>query len=203
MPNISESGRLRAWLIHQKLIENLEQPTAFVNVGPDPDSIGKLYFKRREVYDRIIDKMKEMAPDGVSGQSQFLEILEGAIKTINDELKNELSGDEMSDIVLTINDVERELMFTPYQKLNLNENQIEMGKQYRWKEMLMSQVKSRMKDRGNENMSREEIKSMLEDIIKTFEAEIEETLNMIQRSLTAIVNVIPADKFFASLSYDL
>lgn len=203
MHNISESNRLRAWLIHQKLMENLEQAPAHTNVGPDPMPIGKLYFKRTEVYDRIIDKMKEMAPDGVNDQQQFLEILEGAIKTINDELKNEMSQDQMSDIVLTINDIERELIFTPYQKLNLNENQVEMGKKYRWKEMLMSQVKSRLKERGDENMSQEDIKDVLKQVIEDFKEEIEQTLNMIQQSLTAIVNVVPADKFFASIAYDL
>jgi hypothetical protein len=203
MPHISESNRLRAWLLHQKLMENLQQASTYANVGPDPMPIGKLYFKRTEVYDRIIAKMKEMAPDGVNDQQQFLEILEGAIKTINDELKNELSQDEMANIVLTINDVERELLATPYQKLNLNENQIEMGKKYQWKEMLMSQVKSRLKERGDDNMSQEEIKDVLEQVIEDFKEEIDQTLHMIQKSLTAIVNVIPADKFFASIAYDL
>lgn len=197
MPHISESNRLRAWLLHQKLMENLQQASTYANVGPDPIPIGKLYFKRTEVYDRIVNKMKEMAPDGVSGQQQFIEILEGAIKTINDELSNELSQDEMSNIVLTINDVERELLAPPDQKLN--ENQIEMGKKYQWKEMLMSQVKSRLKERGDENMSQEDIKDTLDQVIEDYKEEIEETLNMIRQSLTAIINVLPPEMFFASL----
>ena len=43
----------------------------------------------------IVAKMREMAPDGVSSQHQFVEILEQAINTINDELKREMSPDEM------------------------------------------------------------------------------------------------------------
>ena len=130
MAILSEAERLRGALLLARLQEQMEQevPITIPNVGPDPEPMGKLYFKRSEIFERIVDKMREMAPDGVSSQHQFVEILEQAINTINDELKGEMSPDEMADIVLTINDVERELMFTPYQ--SLNESKVGMGKNY-------------------------------------------------------------------------
>jgi hypothetical protein len=196
-------------------LEQLQQPSQIVNVGPDPNPIGKLYFKRSEILNRIINKMKDMAPDGIGSQHQFVEIMEQAINTINDELKRELSTDEMSDVVLTISDVERQLMFTPYEQFNLNENKVGMGEKYKWKEALMSLAKERIKETGSPEMSKEELTNLFSEVrikleqemrIKLekemrikLEEEIDQTLNMIFQSLTQIVNILPADKFFASL----
>lgn len=191
MANLTETERLRGWLLYSRLLEQMEQnvPITIPNAGPDPNAIGKLYFKRSEIFDRIVAKMREMAPDGVSSQHQFVEILEQAINTINDELKREFSPDQMADIVLSINDVERELMFTPYQSLNLNENKIEMGKNYAWKEDLTNLVKDRIRKHGNPGMSRDEVVEVLGRI----KDEIDETLGMIYKTL----RMVPAAAFFA------
>jgi hypothetical protein len=164
-------------------------PITIPNAGPDSQPIGKLYFKRSEIFERIVAKMREMAPDGVSSQHQFVEILEQAINTINDELKREMSPDEMADIVLTINDVERELMFTPYQSLNLNESRIGMGKDYSWKEDLMKIIQDRMRAHGEPGMSKDEVVEVLGRI----KDEIDETLGMIYSTL----RMVPAAAFFA------
>ncbi len=200
MAYISESNRLKGWLLYNRLLEQLNQPSTIPipNVGPDPEPIGKLYFKRNEIFDRIINKMKEMAPDGIGSQHQFVEIMEQAINTINDELKRELSADEMSDVVLTIADIERELMFTPHEQFNLNEN-VGMGEKYKWKEALMSLAKEKAKTMGSPDMSQEDIKDLLKQVRSELEDEVNKTLDMIFHSLTMIVNILPADKFFASL----
>ena len=181
MANLSESERLRGWLLYNRLLEQMEQnvPISIPNVGPDPVPMGKLYFKRSEVFERIVSKMRDMAPDGVSSQHQFVEILEQAINTINDELKRQYSPDEMADIVLSINDVERELMFTPYQSLNLNESRIGMGHDYSWKEDLMKIIQDRIKKHGRPGMNREDMIEVLSSVNK----EIDEALGMIYNAL--------------------
>ena len=181
MANLSESERLRGWLLYNRLLEQMQQevPIAIPNVGPDPEPMGKLYFKRSEILERIVAKMRDMAPDGVSSQHQFVEILEQAINTINDELKREMSPDEMADVVLTLNDVERELMFTPYQSLNLNESKISMGKDYSWKEDLMKIIQDRIKKHGRPGMNREDMIEVLSSVNK----EIDEALGMIYNAL--------------------
>jgi len=191
MANLSESERLRGWLLYNRLLEQMEQQVtiAIPNVGPDPIPMGKLYFKRSEIFERIVAKMRDMAPDGVSSQHQFVEILEQAINTINEELKREMSPDEMADIVLTINDVERELMFTPYQSLNLNESKIGMGKDYSWKEDLMKLIQDRVKEHGNPGMNRED----MVEVLSRVKEEIDETLGMIYNTL----RMVPAAAFFA------
>jgi len=191
MANLTEAERLRGWLLYSRLLEQMEQnvPIAIPNAGPDPNPIGKLYFKRSEIFERIVAKMREMAPDGVSSQHQFVEILEQAINTINDELKREMSPDEMADIVLTIGDVERELMFTPYQSLNLNESRVGMGKDYSWKEDLMKIIQDRMRVHGEPGMSKDEVVEVLGRI----KDEIDETLGMIYNTL----RMVPAAAFFA------
>ena len=191
MANLSESERLRGWLLYNRLLEQMEQnvPISIPNVGPDPVPMGKLYFKRSEVFERIVSKMRDMAPDGVSSQHQFVEILEQAINTINDELKREMSPDEMADVVLTLNDVERELMFTPYQSLNLNESKISMGKDYSWKEDLMKIIQDRVREHGNPGMNRED---MIE-VLSRVKEEIDETIGMIYNTL----RMVPAAAFFA------
>lgn len=190
MAILSEAERLRGALLLARLQEQMEQevPITIPNVGPDPEPMGKLYFKRSEIFERIVAKMREMAPDGVSSQHQFVEILEQAINTINDELKGEMSPDEMADIVLTINDVERELMFTPYQSLNLNESKVGMGKDYSWKEDLMKIIQDRIRAHGNPDMNREDIIEVLSRI----QEEIDETLGMIYNTL----RMVPAAAFF-------
>jgi len=191
MANLTETERLRGWLLYSRLLEQMEQnvPISIPNAGPDPNAIGKLYFKRSEIFDRIVAKMREMAPDGVSSQHQFVEILEQAINTINDELRREFSPDEMADIVLSLNDVERELMFTPYQSLNLNESRIGMGKDYSWKEDLMKIIQDRMRAHGEPGMSPDEVVEVLGRI----KDEINETLGMIYKAL----RMVPAAAFFA------
>jgi hypothetical protein len=191
MAILSEAERLRGWLLYNRLLEQMQQevPITIPNAGPNPNPIGKLYFKRSEIFERIVAKMREMAPDGVSSQHQFVEILEQAINTVNDELKREMSPDEMADIVLTINDVERELMFTPYQSLNLNESLVGMGKDYSWKEDLMKIVQDRIREHGNPGMTRDEVIQ----ILGTVKDEIDETLGMIYNTL----RMVPAAAFFA------
>ncbi len=191
MANLTEAERLRGWLLYSRLLEQMQQDVAISipNAGPDPNPIGKLYFKRSEIFERIVAKMREMAPDGVSSQHQFVEILEQAINTINDELRREYSPDQMADIVLSINDVERELMFTPYQSLNLNESRVSMGKDYSWKEDLMKIIQDRMRVHGEPGMSKDEIIEVL-GLIKD---EIDETLGMIYNTL----RMVPAAAFFA------
>lgn len=194
MANLTEAERLRGWLLYSRLLEQMEQnvPISIPNAGPDPNAIGKLYFKRSEIFERIIAKMREMAPDGVSSQHQFVEILEQAINTINDELTREYSPDEMADIVLTINAIQNKLMFTRYDSLNLNESRIGMGKEYSWKENLMKIAQDKAKVKGDLNflkssdfinsLSEEERKAVLE---KTAE-EIQKTLDMIYNTLRMI-----------------
>ena len=191
MAILSESERLRGWLLYNRLLEQMQQdvPIAIPNVGPDPEPMGKLYFKRSEVFERIVAKMREMAPDGVSSQHQFVEILEQAINTINDELKREMSPDEMADVVLTLNDVERELMFTPYQALNLNESRIGMGQDYSWKEDLMQIIQDRVKKHGDPGMNKED----MVEVLSRVKEEIDETLGMIYNTL----RMVPAAAFFA------
>ena len=181
MAILSEADRLRGWLLYNRLLEQMQQevPIAIPNVGPDPEPMGKLYFKRSEIFERIVAKMREMAPDGVSSQHQFVEILEQAINTINDEVKREMSPDEMADVVLTLNDVERELMFTPYQSLNLNESLIGMGHEYSWKEDLMKIIQDRIKKHGRPGMNREDMIEVLSSVNK----EIDEALGMIYNAL--------------------
>lgn len=189
MANLSEADRLRGWLLYTRLLEQIQQdvPIAIPNVGPDPEPMGKLYFKRSEIYERIVAKMREMAPDGVSSQHQFVEILEQAINTINDELKREMSPDEMADIVLTMNDVERELMFTPYH--SLNEVRVGMGRDYSWKEDLMKIIQDRVREHGNPGMNRED----MVEVLSRVKEEIDETLGMIYNTL----RMVPAAAFFA------
>ena len=191
MAILSESERLRGWLLYNRLLEQMQQdvPIAIPNVGPDPEPMGKLYFKRSEVFQRIVAKMREMAPDGVSSQHQFVEILEQAINTINDELKREMSPDEMADVVLTLNDVERELMFTPFQSLNLNESRIGMGQDYSWKEDLMQIIQDRVKKHGDPGMNKED----MVEVLSRVKEEIDETLGMIYNTL----RMVPAAAFFA------
>lgn len=188
MAILSEADRLRGALLLNRLMEQMEQnvPISIPNAGPDPEPMGKLYFKRSEIYERIVAKMREMAPDGVSSQHQFVEILEQAINTINDELKREMSPDEMADIVLTLNDVERELMFTPYQ--TLNEVRVGMGRDYSWKEDLMKIIQDRVKAHGTPDMNRED---MIE-VLSRIQEEIDETLGMIYNTL----RMVPAAAFF-------
>ena len=191
MANLSESERLRGWLLYNRLLEQMQQEVAIAipNVGPDPVPMEKLYFKRSEVFERIVSKMRDMAPDGVSSQHQFVEILEQAINTINDELKREMSPDEMADIVLTIGDVERELMFTPYQVINLNESLIDIGEDYSWKEDLRKIIQARVKKHANPGMNHED---MIE-VLSIVNREIDETLGMIYNTL----RMVPAAAFFA------
>ena len=191
MAILSEADRLRGWLLYNRLLEQMQQevPIAIPNVGPDPEPMGKLYFKRSEVFQRIVAKMREMAPDGVSSQHQFVEILEQAINTINDELKREMSPDEMADVVLTLNDVERELMFTPYQSLNLNESRIGMGQDYSWKEDLMQIIQDRVRKHGDPGMNKED----MVEVLSRVKEEIDETLGMIYNTL----RMVPAAAFFA------
>lgn len=199
MAILSESERLRGWLLYNRLLEQMQQdvPIAIPNVGPDPEPMGKLYFKRSEVFERIVAKMREMAPDGVSSQHQFVEILEQAINTINDELKREMSPDEMADVVLTLNDVERELMFTPYQSLNLNESRIGMGKNYAWKEALKDMVQNYVIENASSDMSEEEIQVLIKIGIAKAKKDIldhlDDTLDMIYNTL----RMVPAAAFFA------
>jgi hypothetical protein len=100
-----------------------------------------------------------------------------------------MTPDEMADIVLTINDVERELMFTPYQSLNLNESHVSMGKDYSWKEDLMKIIQDRMRAHGSPGMSKDEVV----EVLGTIKDEIDETLGMIYNTL----RMVPAAAFFA------
>jgi hypothetical protein len=197
MAKLSEADRLRGWLLYNRLLEQMQQdvPIAIPNVGPNPEPMGKLYFKRSEIFERIVAKMKEMAPDGVSSQHQFVEILEQAINTINNELKREMSREEMADIVLTINDVERELMFTPYQALN--ESRIGMGKNYVWKEALRGMVEKYVIENASPDMNKEKIQDLINIGIAKAKEEIlsklDETFDMIYNTL----RMVPAEAFFA------
>lgn len=186
---LTESDRLRSWILLNRLHEQMQQNVsiAIPNIGPDPEPIGKLYFKRSEIYDRIVNKMHEMAPDGVSSQHQFVEILEQAINTVNDELKRTLSPDDMSNLVLTINDVERELMFTPYQ--TLQENKGEMGKQYAWKEGLMQLVQDYVRKQAKPDMNMDQI---LDSVKQSVKNEIDSTLDMIYN----ILRMVPVAAFY-------
>lgn len=186
MNTFNEGFRLKTWLLLNRLHEQMEQsvPLTIPNGGPDPVPVEKLYFKRSEIYDRIVQKMHEMAPDGVGSQQQYLQILEQAIDTVNDELKRTMTPDEMSNIVLTLNDIERELM-TPDQNLS---EAISIGKAYSWKEDLMKLVQSRIKASGKSNMTENDYKDLLTQI----EDEVDKTLGMIYQTL----KMVPASAFF-------
>lgn len=198
MAILSEAERLRGWLLYNRLLEQMQEDIAISipNVGPDPEPIGKLYFKRSEIFKRIVQKMHEMAPDGVNSQHQFVEILEQAINTINDELKGEMSPDEMAEIVLTLNYVQNQLMLTPYESLNLNEMKIGMGKKYAWKEALKGMIEDYIVKNGSRDMNKDELEIIIKNAAietkKKIVEEIDETLGMIYNTL----RMVPAAAFF-------
>jgi len=203
---LTEAERFKGWMLLRMLKEQMEQniPMQFSDGAPDPEPMSKLYFKRQEIYDNVLGKIRDMAPHGVSSTQQFHDIIEQCITAANKELALEATPEQMSDIVLSINDIEREFRATPYTAIGLhqsdmlNEELIGMGKGYRRKEDLMTLVKSRLLDheggRLNASTSPEEYRAALFQIVNELKEETIKTLDMIERTL----KMIPPAIFFGA-----
>jgi len=201
---LTEADRFKGWMRLQMLKEQMGQnvPMQFSNGAPDPEPVGKMYFKRQEIYDNVLKRIQDMAPHGVSSTQQFHDIIEQCIAAENKELALEATPEQMSDIVLSINDIEREFRATPYTAIGLhqsdmlNEEPIGMGKNYKRKEDLMTLVKSRLVD--NEGLdaaiSPETYKTALSQIVNDLKEETVKTLDMIESTL----KMIPPAVFFGA-----
>ena len=208
---ISESERFKGWMRLQVLNEQMEQtiaiqagngaPEANVTIqmgngAPDPEPMGKLYFKRQEIYDNVLQRIMDMAPHGVSSEQQFHDIVEQAISKVHKELMKQLTPEQQSDAVLSINDIEREFRATPYISIGLhqtgmlNEDRVGMGADYAPKEELMRLFKANIIAKGSPKMPSEPYHRLLNDI----KLEMIKTLDMIERTL----KMIPPAVFFAS-----
>lgn len=210
---ITESERFKGWMRLQVLNEQMEQTVAIqpgngapdpeenetIQMGdwaPDPEPMGKLYFKRQEIYDNVLQKIMDMAPHGVSSEQQFHDIVEQAISKVHKELMGQLTPEQASDVVLSINDIEREFRATPYTSIGLhqtgmlNEDRVGMGADYAPKEELMRLFKANIISKGWPEMSSEPYHRLLSDI----KLEMINTLDMIELTL----KMIPPAVFFAS-----
>lgn len=205
MTNIlTEAERFKGWMRLQVLREQMEQniPMQFSSGAPDPEPMGKMYFKRQEIYDNVLKRIQDMAPHGVSSTQQFHDIIEQCIAAENKELALEATPEQMSDIVLSINDIEREFRATPYTAIGLhqsdmlNEEPIGMGKNYRYKETLMNAVKSRLMDDESldATISPMEYRAALSQIVNELKDETIKTLDMIESTL----KMIPPAVFFGA-----
>lgn len=220
MTNIlTEAERFKGWMRLQVLREQMEQnvPVQFSDGAPDPEPMGKMYFKRNEIYANVLKRIQDMAPHGVSSTQQFHDIIEQCIAAENKDLALEATLEQMSDIVLSINDIEREFRATPYTAIGLhqsdmlNEEPIGMGKNYEPREQLMSLFKAnviRLSPKGLSSLSKGEhnlgsrhtnsLKGRTRDRYQTTLVNVKEemikTLDMIERTL----KMIPPEVFFAS-----
>ncbi len=213
---ITESERFKGWMRLQVLKEQMEETVAIqpgngapdpeenetIQMGdgaPDPEPMGKLYFKRQEIYDNVLQKIMDMAPHGVSSEQQFHDIVEQAISKVRDELMEQLTPEQKSDAVLSINDIDREFKATSYTSLglrpsgNLEEALVGMGADYAPKEELMRLFKANIISKGSPKMPSEPYHRLLSDI----KLEMIKTLDMIERTL----KMIPPVVFFASESH--
>lgn len=205
MTNIlTEAERFKGWMRLQMLKEQMEQnvPMQFSDGAPDPEPMGKMYFKRQEIYDNVLKRIQDMAPHGVSSTQQFHDIIEQCIAAENKELALEATPEQMSDIVLSINDIEREFRATPYTAIGLhqsdmlNEEPIGMGKNYRYKETIMNAVKARLMDDESldATISPMEYRAALSQIVNELKEETVKTLDMIENTL----KMIPPAVFFGA-----
>lgn len=82
MTNIlTEAERFKGWMRLQMLNEQMGEnvPMQFSSGAPDPEPMGKMYFKRNEIYANVLKRIQDMAPHGVSSTQQFHDIIEQCI----------------------------------------------------------------------------------------------------------------------------
>lgn len=105
LPTISESERLKGWLLYNRLLEQ-------VQVG----NIGKAYLWKERLMQDVQEEIVNLAPHGVSSQEQFADIIAKAIQLIDKEQREKVSSEaEMADVELTLNMIEKTLMMIPHQ----------------------------------------------------------------------------------------
>jgi len=215
---LTEAERFSGWMRLQMLLEQMEQnlPMPISNEGPDPEPMNKLYFRRQEIYDAVLQRIQDMAPHGVSSEQQFHDIVEQAISKVHKELMPELSPEQAADTVLTINDIEREFRATPFTAIGLhqtdmlNEEPVRMSKNYEPKEALMNLFKANVlrqsKGLGTSSKNYQAMGAHNADAFKAWthqrfqtvladvKDEMVKTLDMIERTL----KMIPPEVFFGS-----
>lgn len=205
MTNIlTEAERFKGWMRLQVLREQMGEnvPMQFSDGAPDPEPMGKMYFKRQEIYDNVLKRIQDMTPHGVSSTQQFHDIVEQCIAAENKELALEATPEQMSDIVLSINDIEREFRATPYTAIGLhqsdmlNEEPIGMGRNYKRKEDLMALVKGKLMDNEglDSTISPEKYRAVLSQVVNELKEETIKTLDMIESTL----KMIPPAVFFGA-----
>ena len=83
--------------------------------GPSTERLPKAYFMRDDLTKLIVDRMIELAPQGVSSQGDMVQLLNKALDETEQKLKGSIPNqDVMSDIDLSLNQVYRDLANVPY-----------------------------------------------------------------------------------------
>ena len=83
--------------------------------GVEPIPVGKAYFDKERIMQLVQSIILDKAPQGVTSQGEYIEILEQALSVANDKLKAEVGEDieKMADYQLTLSMIERTLKQVP------------------------------------------------------------------------------------------
>lgn len=86
--------------------------------GVSPYPIGKAYLNRSEIKQIIISRLLELSPHGTPSVQEFEVLLDKVLNEVSKTLFNQNKNIEVqSDIVLTINDIQRELLSSPLESI--------------------------------------------------------------------------------------
>lgn len=86
--------------------------------GVSPFPIGKAYLNRNQIKDMVLSRLLELSPHGPPSVQEFEVLLDKVLNEVSKALFTQNRSSEVqSDIVLTINDIQRELLSTPIESI--------------------------------------------------------------------------------------
>ncbi len=117
---LSEKDWFKGWILLQQLEEQFSREDTSTSAGGVTQArMGDAYFFKEKIMQEVQRRILEMAPHGVQSQGEFLELLEKALNSADEDYKKvaSSSGDEsvMADIQLTLAMIERTLRMVPFQ----------------------------------------------------------------------------------------
>ena len=81
-----------------------------------PVRMGDAYLWKEQAMQEVQRQMLEMAPQGVHSQGEYIDIMEKALKAVDENLRNKITDEGMmADIELTLSMIERTLRMIPHQ----------------------------------------------------------------------------------------
>lgn len=86
--------------------------------SPSPIHVPKAYFMLPDLREMVIMTIRELAPNGVGSQSEYRSLLSQALTMVENRLSTKISNFEiMSNIELTLSQLDRELSNVPYESI--------------------------------------------------------------------------------------